>query len=418
MKKYVLIIPDGAGDSYRLFGRSPLAVARTPHMDFLAREGVCGLMQTLYDDLPKESIVAQLGMLGWDPHRHYPHGRASCELLALEDVALNEEDLAFRANMVCMENGTLVSYSADCIPTHQSRPLVDLINQEMKRNFADFELYHNSDFRNTLVVRSAGVNPLTLRCPEPHENHGREFDISALIEGTDASSNRLAKRLNRYLEGVARLLEGEAANMLFPWSPSVVLKLTPFRENVGFEAPVAIVGCMDFLHGIAKAGKLDFFKLGNGQPETDYAGKGAKTVELLDAGYGFVICHINGPDEAAHMGQVQLKIESLENIDEYIVGPVLKYFEQHSDELGGVLIAPDHFTNYVPNIEEKRRIDVHSADPVPFALWNGRERDAARYYSEDDVLIGKYASPPVSHLDLLRLMGVAREQQVYLSTSA
>src|SRR6185436_9026069 len=140
MKKYVLIIPDGAGDTYRLFGRSPLAVARTPHMDFLAREGVCGLMQTLYDDLPKESIVAQLGMLGWDPHRHYPHGRASCELLALEDVALNEEDLAFRANMVCMENGTLVSYSADCIPTDQSRPLVDLINQEMKRNFADFEL--------------------------------------------------------------------------------------------------------------------------------------------------------------------------------------------------------------------------------------------------------------------------------------
>jgi 2,3-bisphosphoglycerate-independent phosphoglycerate mutase len=339
-------------------------------------------------------------------------------LLALEDVALNEEDLAFRANMVCMENGTLVSYSADCIPTDQSRPLVDLINQEMKRNFADFELYHNCDFRNTLVVRSAGVSPLTLRCPEPHENHGREFDISALIEGTDASSDRLAKRLNRYLEGVARLLEGEAANMLFPWSPSVVLKLTPFHENVGFEAPVAIVGCMDFLHGIAKAGKLDFFKIGNGQPQTDYAGKGAKTVELLDAGHGFVICHINGPDEAAHMGQVQLKIESLENIDEYIVGPVLKYFEQHSDELGGVMIVPDHFTNYVPNLEEKRRIDVHSADPVPFALWNGRERDAARYYSEDDVLIGKYASPAVSHLDLLRLLGVAREQQVYLRTSA
>ena len=106
------------------------------------------------------------------------------------------------------------------------------------------------------------------------------------------------------------------------------------------------------------------------------------------------------------------------NIDEYIVGPVLKYFEQHSDELGGVMIVPDHFTNYVPNLEEKRRIDVHSADPVPFALWNGRERDAARYYSEDDVLIGKYASPAVSHLDLLRLLGVAREQQVYLRTSA
>jgi len=408
MKKYVLIIPDGAGDSYRLFGRSPLAVARTPYMDFLAREGACGLMQTLYDDLPKESIVAQLGMLGWDPHRHYPHGRASCELLALEDVSLNEEDLAFRANMVCMRDRTLISYSADCIPTHQSRPLVQLINKEMRREFADFELYHNADFRNTLVVRAAGVSPLALRCPEPHENHGRVFDVTRLIEGTDAPSCRLAKRLNRYLEGVARVLEGKAANMLFPWSPSVVLKLTPFRENVGFEDRVAIVGCMDFLHGIAKAGKLEFFKLGNGQPDTDYGAKGAKTVELLAAGYSFVICHINGPDEAAHMGQVQLKIESLERIDEFIVGPIVKYFQDHADELGGVMIVPDHYTNYVTNVEEKKRMDVHSADPVPFALWNGRERDATRYYSEDDVLVGQYASPTISHLDLLQLLGVAQ----------
>lgn len=406
MKKYVLIIPDGAGDSYRWVGRSPLAIARTPNMDFLAREGSCGLMQTLYEDLPKESIVAQMGMLGWDPHRYYPYGRASCELLALEDVSLNEEDLAFRANMVCMKDRTLVSYSADCIPSDQSRPLVQLINREMRAEFADFELYHNADFRNTLVVRAAGVSPLALRCPEPHENHGREFDVTCLIQGTDEPSKQLAQRLNRYLQGVARLLEREPANMLFPWSPSVVLKLTPFREMVGFEEPVAIVGCLDFLHGIAKAGQLDFFKVGNGQPDTDYAGKGAKTVELLASGYGLVICHINGPDEAAHMGNVQLKIESLEKIDEFIVGPIIEYFQDHPDELGGVLVAPDHFTNYIPNIQEKRRMDVHSADPVPFALWNGRDRDATRYYSEDDVLVGKYVSPVVSHLDLLELMGV------------
>jgi len=411
MKKHVLIIPDGAGDVYRVFGRSPLAIARTPHMDFLAREGTCGRMQTLYDDLPKESIVAQLGMLGWDPHRHYPHGRASCELLALEDVSLNEKDIAFRANMVCMKNRTLISYSADCIPSHLSRVLVQRINQETRAEFSDFELYHNADFRNTLVVRSAGVNPLALRCPEPHENHGREFDVTRLIEGTDGPSKRLAERLNRYLQGVARLLVGERANMLFPWSPSVVLKLTPFSENVGFDARVAIVGCMDFLHGIAKAGQLDFFKIGNGQPDTDYAAKGAQTVQLLADGYGFVICHINGPDEAAHMGNVQLKIESLEKIDEFIVGPVVKYFQTRPDELGGVLIAPDHFTNYVPNIHEKKRVEVHSADPVPFALWNGTERDAARYYSEDDVMLGAYASPPVSHLDLLTLLGVARHSK-------
>jgi len=67
-KKYVLIIPDGAGDVQRQRGLTPMAEAETPWSDWVAAQGVCGLMQTLYPDLPRGSIVAQLGMLGWDPY--------------------------------------------------------------------------------------------------------------------------------------------------------------------------------------------------------------------------------------------------------------------------------------------------------------------------------------------------------------
>jgi 2,3-bisphosphoglycerate-independent phosphoglycerate mutase len=101
----------------------------------------------------------------------------------------------------------------------------------------------------------------------------------------------------------------------------------------------------------------------------------------------------------------------LELIDEFIVRPVVKYFQQHPDELGGVLIAPDHFTNHSQEVGRLKRIEVHSLDPVPFALWNGHERDAALYYSEDDVLVGKYAAEPVSHLDLLQLLGVEQSSK-------
>src|SRR4026208_2270620 len=110
-KKYVLVIPDGAGDLHRLEGRWQFARARTDYADFIAREGVSGLMKTLYEDLPKESLVAQLGMLGWDPREYYPCGRASCELLALEDSYLQDDDLAFRANLVRMEGDILASYN-------------------------------------------------------------------------------------------------------------------------------------------------------------------------------------------------------------------------------------------------------------------------------------------------------------------
>jgi hypothetical protein len=56
---------------------------------------------------------------------------------------------------------------------------------------------------------------------------------------------------------------------------------------------------------------------------------------------------------------------------------------------------------------------------VPFALWNGWEHDDTRYYNEDDVLVGKYAQEPISHLDLLQLLGVrtANREQVAGSIS-
>jgi 2,3-bisphosphoglycerate-independent phosphoglycerate mutase len=99
-RKYVLFIPDGAADQHRLDGRSPLAAARLENCDAIARAGVMGRMQTLYPHLPKESMVAQLGILGWDPRIYYPNGRSSCELLALDNSYLGERDLAFRANLV------------------------------------------------------------------------------------------------------------------------------------------------------------------------------------------------------------------------------------------------------------------------------------------------------------------------------
>lgn len=412
-KKHVLIIPDGAGDQFRVLGRSPLAIARTAYMDFMAREGVTGVMQTLYPNLPKESLVAQLGMLGWDPQQHYPCGRASCELLALQDCSLRDGDLAFRANLVRMDGRVLTSYNADYISSEQALPLVEAINLHLKHEFAEFELYHNSDFRNTLVVRNAGIPPDVLKCPEPHENYGVSFDVEDLVSANDSRARGLARRINRYLSRAAELLRDGPANMIFPWSPSRTLRLPSFRENTGFAGKAGIVGAMDFLHGIAKAGELDFFKVGNGRPDTDYQGKGEKTVALLAEGYQFVVCHINGPDEASHMRNVELKIDSLERIDHFVVRPIIEYFQAHPRELGGVMIAPDHYTNNTVEGNGTTRAEGHSGHLVPFALWNGRERDDASYYSEDDVLGGKYGSDSIGHLDLLRVLGVRNRNGCY-----
>jgi 2,3-bisphosphoglycerate-independent phosphoglycerate mutase len=417
-KKYVLVIPDGGADTYRsTAGKSPLGLAEIKYADFIAREGVTGLMQTLYTDLPKESLVAQLGMLGWDPYIYYPNGRASAELLALDNIYLEDGDLAFRANFVRMEGRILASYNADYITSEQSRPIVQRINNALSKDFPDFELYHNSDFRNCLIVRGMGVRPEDLHCPEPHESHGLAFDVEYLISTKNGKSERQAHRINRYLAHAAKLLKSGPANMIFPWSPSRPLRLVDFKENTGFKGKVAIVGCMDFLHGIAKAGGLDFFKVGNGRPDTDYRAKGARLIELLLEGYEFVICHINAPDEASHMGDLALKIRSLELVDDFVLRPLVEYFQNNSEELGGVMIVPDHYSNHAAASTSQKRIASHSDHPVPFAIWNQRERDVAQAFSEDDVLAGKYGKAPVNHLELLRMLGVKQSSYELASSN-
>jgi 2,3-bisphosphoglycerate-independent phosphoglycerate mutase len=403
-KQYVLVIPDGAGDTDRAAGRSPLGAAAIPCWDGLAAEGICGLMQTLHPDLPRGSIVAQLGMLGWDPHRYSGHGRAVWELLALSDVQLGPQDLVFRANLVRMAERRLISYNAGFILSAAARPLVDRITAELGGEFPEFELHHNCDFRNSLVMRRAGVDPAQLVCPEPHDHEGAEFEVSRLIAGKEAASAAVAARLNRYLERVAEVLAGEPADMIFPWSASRAFTLPSFRENTGFAARPAIVGCMDFLQGIARVGGIEFCKVGNGRPDTDYAGKGAKVLELLAAGCSFVVCHVNSPDEAAHMHDRELKIRCLEAIDRHILGPLVEHFRVHPERLGGLMVVPDHYTNLMLG---PVRAEAHSLHPVPFVLWNGRDRDEVSRFDEDSVRDGWFGATPVSHLDLLSILGVA-----------
>lgn len=403
-RRYVLLVPDGAGDVLRTAAGSPLAAARTPHMDFVAREGVTGLMRTLYPELPRESLVAQMGMLGWDPREHYPGGRASCELLALDGAHLEEGDLAFRANLARVEGRTLASYNADFILTHEAAPLVERVNRALGGEFPDFELRHASDFRAALVLRGARVRPGQLRCAEPHECHGVEFPPGSAVRGTDPAGEAVAARMDRYMERVRGVLAGERANAVFPWSPSTALRLPPFRERSGFAGRAAVVGAMDFLCGLARAGGMEFHPVGNGRPDTDFAAKGRRTVELLADGCEVVVCHVNAPDEAAHMQDPELKVRCIERTDAEVLGPVVEYFRARPGELGGVMVVPDHYTNCSPDAGPVTRSSVHSLHPVPFALWNGRDRDGVSRFDEDAAAEGALAGAGLTHLDVLSLL--------------
>jgi 2,3-bisphosphoglycerate-independent phosphoglycerate mutase len=118
------------------------------------------------------------------------------------------------------------------------------------------------------------------------------------------------------------------------------------------------------------------------------------------------------------MGDVAGKIKSIEMIDRFVVSQIVNYFRVHPEQLGSVMIVPDHYTNLPEHVSGQRRADIHSIQPVPFALWNGRERDSVRSYCEDTACSGKYASPPISHLDLTTVLGVSQLRTIQSARNA
>ena len=81
--KYAIIIPDGASDEpLDVFeGKTPLEAAQTPNIDEISINGRQGIVQTIPEKMPAGSDVAQMSLLGYDPHRYYT-GRAPIEAVA------------------------------------------------------------------------------------------------------------------------------------------------------------------------------------------------------------------------------------------------------------------------------------------------------------------------------------------------
>ena len=96
--------------------------------------------------------------------------------------------------------------------------------------------------------------------------------------------------------------------------------------------------------------------------DTNYAGKGAAAVKALDE-FDLVFVHVEAPDEAGHNADIKAKVYALEQIDEHIVGPVLRRLQQEGDDWR-ILVLPDHPTPC--------RLRTHTADPVPFAMAGKR----------------------------------------------
>ena len=373
-----MVIIDGLGDEPipELGGETPLAAAFAPHLHYIASRGQVGRIETTFPGFPIESMVCIMGLLGYEPEKYYPTGRASFEALA-KGIPLNAHDLVFRCNTVSIDKNkqTLADFTAGLISDSDARKLIGQISLP----FDHWELYPGQSYRNILILRRASVRARHVKCFEPHMHIGGKID-DLLVQAIDADARSVVEEINRFLLDTQRQIDAMqldkscAANMLWVWSPSEKPIWPSFKERTDLNA--AVVGGLDFLHGIAMAAKMHFDVIpgATGYIDTDYSAKAAYAIKYL-TGFEFVLVHVNAADEEAHQHNHAGKIKAIEQIDRLVVGPLLHELNEKYASDFRIVICGDHTT--------RCRDGKHTNDLVPYAIYGtGIEASGVRQFSE------------------------------------
>ncbi len=372
--KYVVLLGDGMADRplRELDGRTPLQVARTPNMDRLARGGEIGLVKTVPDGFSPGSDVANLAVLGYSPVRYFT-GRAPLEAASM-GVTIQASDVAFRCNLVTLEEERMIDFSAGHITTREAKELIDAVHRELSDEQVSF--YPGVSYRHLMVWRK-GKNKMV--CTPPHDitgmkireylpsKQGSEFLRDLMLRSRAVLLNHPVNR--------ERIRQGKRpGNSIWLWGQGRRPLLPTFRDLYGLEG--AVISAVDLIKGIGiYAGLVPIPVPGaTGFFDTNYHGKALAALDAL-SGKDFVYVHVEAADEAGHIGDIREKIRAIENFDEKVVGFILKGLEEF--EVYRILLLPDHPTP----IELK----THSADMSPYVIYDNRNvRNSCRVFDEEE----------------------------------
>jgi 2,3-bisphosphoglycerate-independent phosphoglycerate mutase len=408
--KHIIILGDGMADFpvERLGGKTLLQYAHKPMMDQLAREGRCGRLVTVPEGFPPGSEVANTAILGYDLNKVY-EGRGPLEAASI-GYEMADDDFAIRCNIITLEGGKIITHNGGNLETDNARVLIDYLNEHLAKPINEHEGCERVKFicgiqyRHLLVIKGGNKH---IVCAPPHDHpneewrpllvkevRGKEQEVREYSsadkpltpkETADLINDLILKSqelLAKHPYNIEKAKRGERqANSIWPWSGGYRPSMQTLMQQYPEIKSGTVISAVDLIQGIGKYAGLRIVKVpgATGLADTNYEGKAQAAIDALEKD-DFVFVHVEASDEAGHDGDLDLKLKTIEYLDQRLIAPI---YNKVKDQDVCIAVLPDHLTPV--------EMRIHVGQPVPFLIWHrGIEADDVQQYDEVSCVEGSY----------------------------
>jgi 2,3-bisphosphoglycerate-independent phosphoglycerate mutase len=340
--KIVLLVADGLGGlPIEPNGKTELETARTPNLDGLTREGVCGLSTPVLPGITPGSGPGHLALFGYDPLQ-YRIGRGILEALGI-NFQVGPRDVAVRGNFCTVDNAGLITDRRAGRPTTERCQAMCRLLQDIRIPGLEVFVEPVREHRFVVVFRGDHLGD-AVNDTDPQQTGHKPIEA----KGADPYSANTARAVNTFVVEADRLLKDQ--------SPTNMVTLRGFARYPHIETMQAVYGVRPvalavyhMYRGLARLVGMEVAEAGATLADQ------IENLRKFWNQFDFFFLHYKYTDSTGEDGNFPAKVEMIEHLDEEL--PKIRGLDPDV-----LIVTGDHST--------PSRLRSHSWHPVPTVLWS------------------------------------------------